>query len=105
MRRHLTADDHHRDGVHVRRGDAGDRVGHAGTAGDEADADPLRRARIRIRRMYGRLLVPDQHVLERILFENFVVDIEHGAAGIAEHKVDFSSARQRTTISAPVNVC
>ena len=57
--------------------------------GDKADADTLAGARIRIRRMYGRLLVPNQHVLELVLFEYLVVDIEHGAAGIAEHKVDF----------------
>ncbi len=38
--------------------------------------------------MHRRLLVAHQHMLELILLEDFVVDVEHGSARIAEHKLD-----------------
>ena len=84
-RGNLTADDDHRDRVHVGSGDAGDRVGHAGAAGHDADADLLRRARIRVGGMHGGLLMADQDMLEFVLLENRVVDVKHRAAGVAEN--------------------
>ncbi len=38
---HLTGQDHHRDGVHVGRGDTGDGVGHARAAGHQTHAGLL----------------------------------------------------------------
>ena len=38
--------------------------------------------------MHGRLLVAHQDVLERVLLEDFVVDVEDRAARIPEHVLD-----------------
>ena len=35
-----------------------------------------------------RLLVPDQNMLEPVLFEHCVIDVQNRAARIAEHKFD-----------------
>ncbi|MDT4858074.1 hypothetical protein FQZ97_925250 [compost metagenome] len=83
--RHLPADDDHGDGIHVGGGDAGDGIGHARSAGHEADADLLRRARIGIGGVHGGLLVTNQDMLEFVLLENRVVDVKHRAAGVAEN--------------------
>ena len=45
-------------------------------------------ARIAIGRMHRRLLVAHQDMLELVLLENFVVDVQHRAAGIAENIFD-----------------
>src|SRR5690606_7322111 len=81
----LAADDHHGDGVQVGGGDAGDGIGHAGTAGHQGDADFLGGTGIGVGRMHGCLFVTHENVLEAILLVDCVVDIEHGAAGIAEN--------------------
>ena len=48
----------------------------------------LRRARIGIGRMHGRLLVADQNVLDLILLEQFVVNEKDGTARITEDVFD-----------------
>ncbi len=49
---------------------------------------PSRRARIGVGRMDGGLLVPDQDVFELLVGVERVVDVEDGAAGIAEDVLD-----------------
>ena len=63
--RHLAGDDDHRDRVHQRVGDAGDRVGRAGAGGDEHDAGLAGRARIALRGVGRGLFVADEDVLDR----------------------------------------
>src|SRR5690606_13122836 len=85
---HLPADDDHGNRIHVGRGNAGDGIGDARTAGDDAHAHLLRCARVRIGGVHGSLLVTNQNVLELVLLENRVVDVQHRAAGIAENVLD-----------------
>ena len=88
VRRHLAGEDHHRDRIHVRRGDAGHRVGEAGPGGDQAHPDLVARARIAVGGMRRPLLVAHEHVLHLVLLEELVVDVEHRPAGIAENILD-----------------
>ncbi len=88
VRRHLARQHDHRDRVHVRGRDAGDRVGDARARGDEADAHLGRRARVAVRRVDRALLVPDEHVLDLVLLEQLVVDVEDRAARVAEDVLD-----------------
>ena len=53
--------------------------------------------------MDSGLLVPYQDVLDLLLLEDFVVDVEDGAAGIPEDVCDAFFLKTRTTISAPVS--
>ena len=88
MRRHLPGDDDQRNRIHIRRRDAGNRVGDARTRRHERDTDLVRRARIAVRSMHGALLVPHQDVLHFVLLEQLVVDVEDSAARIAEDVLD-----------------
>ena len=87
-RRHLAGDDDHRDRVHVGRRDAGDGVGDAGPGGDERDADLAGRPRVAVGGVHRRLLVADQHVLDRVLLVERVVDVEDRAARVAPEVAD-----------------
>src|SRR5205823_12464828 len=82
--RDLAGDDHHRYRVHVRRRDAGDGVRDARPGGDQAHADPVRRARITVGSVCRALFMPDQDVLDLFLLEQLVVDVENRTARIAE---------------------
>ena len=86
--RHLSADDDHRDGIHVRGRDSGDRVGHARTGGHQHDADLLGGARVGIGGVHRRLFVAYQDVLYLVLLEDFVVQGQDRATRIAEHEFD-----------------
>ena len=61
---HLAADHHQRDGVDVRRGDAGDHVAYAGTAGGEAHTHLPRGPGIAVGRMDRALFVTGEDVGE-----------------------------------------
>ena len=87
-RRHLPGDDHHRDRVHVGRGDAGHGIGDARARGDQRDADVAGGARIAVGGVHGGLLVAHQHVLDGVLLVQRVVDVEHRAAGVAPEVLD-----------------
>ena len=82
-RGHLAGDDHHRDRVHVGRGDAGDGIGHARARSDQSHAHVTGGARIAVGRVHGGLLVANQHVLNGFLLVKSVVDVQHRAAGVA----------------------
>ncbi len=87
-RGHLTGDDHHGNAVHVRGGDAGDRVGDARARGDERHAHLARGARVAVGGVHRGLLVAHQHVLDAFLLEERVVDGQHGAAGVTPDVLD-----------------
>ena len=88
MGRHLAGDADQRNRVHQRIGEAGHRIGGAGTRGDEHDARLAGRAGIAFRRMGRPLLVAHQDVLHLLLLEDLVIDRQHRAAGIAENMLD-----------------
>jgi hypothetical protein len=100
-RGHLAGDDHHRNAVHVGRGNAGDRIGDARAGGDQRHTDVARGARIAVGRMHGRLFVAHQHVLDGVLLVESVVDVQDGTAGVAPDVLDVSACRALTRISAP----
>ena len=69
--------------VHHRRRDAGHHVRRAGTRRRDRDADLAAGARIAVGHVRRALLVPHEHVADRIV-EHRVVGRKNGAAGIAE---------------------
>ena len=81
---YLSGNHHHRDRVHVRGRDAGDRVRGAGTRRDQDDAGLARGAGVAVRHVRRALLVANKDVLDVILLVDLVVDVEHGSTGIAE---------------------
>ena len=86
--RHLTGDDHQRDRVHMGGRDTGHGVGRTGPRGDQADTTLSGGPGIAIGGMGGPLLMADQDVLDLVTLEQRIVDMQHGAAGIAEHVLD-----------------
>src|SRR5262249_32822930 len=87
MRRHLTADNDERDGIHVRRRDPGDRIGHARAGSDHDYPNLVRRARIAVCAMHRRLLMAHEDVLELVLLEDLVVDRQDRTTRIAEYEL------------------
>ena len=59
-----------------------------GTGSHERHADPLGRTGIGVGCMNSGLLVADQDMLDLFLLEQCIIDMKHGAAGIAENAVD-----------------
>ena len=86
--RHLPADDHHRNAVHVSRGDAGYGIGHTRPRGHQGNAHIARGAGIAVSRMHRRLFMTDQHVLNRVLLVEGVVNVQHSAAGVTPDVLD-----------------
>ncbi|OIQ74367.1 hypothetical protein GALL_439840 [mine drainage metagenome] len=83
--RHLAGDDHHRNRIHIGRGDAGDRIGRSGARRHQRHADLARRAGVSVGGMNRCRFLPHQHVLDRVLFVELVVDVEHCPTGVAPH--------------------
>ena len=75
------------DRVEHRGRDAGDQVRRAGAGGRERHADLARGARVAVGHVRRALLVPHEHVADRVLQQR-VVDGHHRAAGVAEDDVD-----------------
>ena len=88
LRWHLTRDDDHGDRIHQRVGDAGDGIGRAGAGGDQDDAGLAGRAGIALRHVGCALFMADQHMLDRGVIVERVINGQHRAAGIAEHDLD-----------------
>jgi hypothetical protein len=86
--RHLAADDHHRDRIHVGRRDAGHRIGDAGAGGHEAHTHFAGGTRIGVSGVDCGLFVAHEDVLEFVLLVQLVVNVEYRAAGIAPDKLD-----------------
>ena len=85
---HLPGDDHHRNAVHVGRGNTRDRIGHTGTGGDQRHAHVAGGTRIAVSRVDGRLLVAHENVLDRVLFVERVVNVQYCAAWVAPDEFD-----------------
>ena len=88
MGRHLAGDADQRDRIEQRVGQAGDRVGGAGTGRDQQNADLAGRAGVALGRVGRALLMAHENVPQLVLIEDRVVDRQHRAARIAEHDVD-----------------
>ncbi len=87
--RHIARDGHHRDGIHIRRGNAGDQIGRAGAGGGEAHPHLSGGPGISVGRVGGALLVGGHHMPDpAAVFIKGVIDVEHRPAGIAEHGID-----------------
>ena len=88
MGRHLPGQADDRDQIHQRVGQPGHRVGRAGAAGHQHDADLAGRARIAFGGVHRAALLAHQDVAQRVLLEQRVVDRQDRAAGIAEYDFD-----------------
>ncbi len=84
VRRHLTTDDDHGNGVHIGGRDPGDRVCHAWATSHQAHTDFIRAARIGICSMHRSLLVSHQNMFDFFLLVDRVVDVEYCATGVAK---------------------
>lgn len=87
----VAGDADNRRGIHIRRGNAGDKVGAAGTGCGEAYADAPSRTCVAIRRVTRALLVRGQNVLDApvtLIVVQLVVYIQNRAAGVAENGID-----------------
>ena len=78
--RHLPGDGDQRRAVHVGRGDAGHQVGGAGPGRGDAHARPAAGARIAVGGVRRGLLVPHQHVPQRRVLGQRVVERHDRAA-------------------------
>ena len=87
MRRHLTGEHNHRNRIHVGGGDTGDGICHAGTGGNQSNADPLRRTRIGVCRVNSGLLMAHKHVLYLILLEKCIIDVKNGPTRVTEYTI------------------
>ncbi len=76
-----------RNGIHKRRCKTRDQVGGARSAGCDHDARASRGAGIPVRRMHRALFVRRDHVVDRPVAVECVVNIEHRSAGISEYRV------------------
>ncbi len=88
MRGNLAGEADERDGIHQRVGQPGHGIGRAGARRNQQHADLARRARIAFGRVRGALLMAYEHVTDAVLLEQFVIDRQHRAAGIAEDIFD-----------------
>ena len=80
----LTGDDHHRNRVHVGRGDAGDRVRGARPGGGQAHADLASGSGVAVGGMNRALLVAHQDMLDGVV-GYLIVDVDDGSARKAEN--------------------
>ena len=85
---HLAGQDHQRNGIHQRIGEAGDGIGGAGAGGDQHHAGLAGGAGIAFGGMDGALFVAHQHMGDAFDLEERVIDRQHRAAGIAEDMGD-----------------
>ncbi len=82
--RHLAGDDHQRYRIHVGRRNPSDRVGGAGTRGDQHDTRTPSGTRVTVGHMSRRLFVPHQHVLHPLLTEYRIIDMQRRTTRITE---------------------
>ena len=85
---HVAGERHHGHAVHEGGRDAGDQVGGAGAAGGQHHAGAAGGAGVAVRRMGRALLVGGQDMADAVgIFIQFVVQVQHRAAGIAENGI------------------
>ncbi len=85
---YLPADDHHRNRIRIGSSNTGQCIGNARAGCNQCHAHLTADARIRICRVYCRLLVTGQNVLEFIELEKGIVDFDNRTAGITENVLD-----------------
>ncbi|MNQ29960.1 hypothetical protein D3C85_432900 [compost metagenome] len=81
--RHLAGQHHHRNRVHVGRGNAGDGIGRARPRGHQHHAGFTGGTGIAIGHVRCRLLVTNQDVIDFRLLEQGVIDMQQGTARVA----------------------
>ena len=86
--RHLPADDHQRNRIHVSRGDARDGIGQAGAGRHQRHAHLARGARVAVSRVHGGLLMAREDVLDAVLLEQRVINVQNRAARVAKNLPD-----------------
>ena len=89
MGRHLASEAHDWHGIHQRICQTRNCVGRAGPRGDKNNANLPRRSRIAFRRMHSTAFLPNEDMLEVVLFEKRIVNRQDSAARIAEY--DFNT--------------
>ncbi len=87
-RRHLPRKHHYGNGIHIRRSDSRNRIGGPGSRGHQTDPHLARGPGITVRRMGRALLVPHQKMLQKWGAGQFIVNIQHHAAGKSENMLD-----------------
>ena len=85
---HLGTEHHQRDGIHVGGGDTGHGVRHARAGGHQHHAGAAGGARVAVGRVGRALFVAHQDMLHVLLLVEGVIDMQGGAARIAEHVLD-----------------
>ena len=85
---HLSADDHHRNAVHIGGSNTGHGIGDAGAGGNQCHTDIAGGAGITVGRMHCRLFVAHQHMLNAVLLEKSVVNVQHGTAWVTPDVLD-----------------
>ena len=88
MGRHLAGNAYHGNGIHQRIGQAGHRIGRAGAGGDKHNAAFTAGTGIALSRMGRALFMADKNMLNILLLEQFVINRQYGAAGIAEYMLN-----------------
>ncbi len=88
MGRNLAGDDHQRNRIHQRVGQAGHRIGRARPRGHQHATHLAGRARVAFGRVHRALLVAHQDVPQLVLLEQRVIDRQHRAARISEYVLD-----------------
>ena len=86
--RHLPRQNDHRNAVHVSGGNAGDSVGHTRARCHQGHAYIARGAGVAVGRMHCSLFVPHQHVLNRFLLVQGVVNVQNCTTGVAPNELD-----------------
>ena len=85
---HLASDDHHRNAVHVRGGNACYRIGSTRARRDKGYAHITCGTCITIGGVHCSLLMAHQNVLNRVLLVERVVNVQYRTAGIAPDEFD-----------------
>ena len=87
-RGHIAGEGDHRYAVHIGGGDAGDKVCGTRAAGGQHHAGAAGRAGVAVRCVGGTLLMRGQNMAYTVgIFIQFVIQIQHGTAGIAEQGI------------------
>ncbi|MND73429.1 hypothetical protein D3C80_650030 [compost metagenome] len=80
--RHLAGQDHHRNGVHVGGGDAGDGVGRARAGSHQHHTGLAGGAGVAVGHMGSSLFMTDQDVGHVVFLEQGIVDMQEGTARV-----------------------
>ncbi|MNZ14166.1 hypothetical protein D3C78_310830 [compost metagenome] len=80
--RHLAGQDHHRNGVHVGGGDAGDGVGRARAGSHQHHTGLAGGAGVAVGHVGSSLLMTDQDVGHIVFFEQGIVDMQEGTTRV-----------------------